>query len=100
MSARLTVDLTLLKKMVMELEATLINAEKMHSRNSTDEHEYFAEMSKSAGLASGTMQEAAALVADIYQAMQHANKTAATDKTSLLGSILGKGGLGGLGGVN
>jgi len=87
-----------MKKIVLDLDVALANAETI-----ADDHEYFVAMSKSAGLASGITQEAVALIADIYQAMKSGNKTAPTDTTSLLSSLMGGGkggGLGGTGGVN
>lgn len=57
------VDLALVKKLVSELEASLTAADVVLD---ADKNAYFVEMSKSAGLAAGLMQEASLLIMDIY----------------------------------
>ena len=63
------VDLTLLKKLVGELENTLNTADGIKKSgspsNSTNVNDYIVEMSKATGLATGVMQEAAMLIMDI-----------------------------------
>lgn len=60
------VDLTLIKKLVGELETSLATAEGMRTTSEPmDVNEYVVEMSKAIGLASGISSEASLLVADI-----------------------------------
>jgi len=87
------VDLTLLKKLVIELEASLTTAEGVVE---TDHNGYFVEMSKGAGLAAGVMQEASMLIMDIYGVVQ-SKQGGVSVKESFFGDLLGKfkGGIGG-----
>jgi hypothetical protein len=62
--SKTSVDLTLLKRYVSELEASLSLAEKVVA----DKQEYAVEMSKASGLASGITIEAALLIGDINAA--------------------------------
>lgn len=59
------VDLTLLKKMIAELETSLNLAEKIKADTTIDKNESVIEFSKAAGLAAGIMTEAGLLVGDI-----------------------------------
>ncbi len=59
------VDLSLLKKLVDELENSLAAAELMKT-DSIDNKDYIVEMSKCSGLASGIMSESTCLVGDIH----------------------------------
>lgn len=58
------VNLTLLKKLVSELEASTQRADGINRDN--DLNEYITEMSRASGLAAGVAHEATALVHDIY----------------------------------
>lgn len=58
------VDLTLLKRLVVELESQMTAVEALKT-NKSDRIELNVEASKAIGLASGVMQEAAMLVMDI-----------------------------------
>ncbi len=69
MSNELKVNLTLLKRYVAELEASINKAETVMA-NKEDPNDYVVEMSKSAGLASGIVQEATLLVGDIKTAIK------------------------------
>jgi hypothetical protein len=92
------VDLTLIKRLIGELESTLATAESIKT-DSKDMVEYIVEMQKAAGLASGVMTEAGLLIGDIVSV---AHGTAGPEKdglSKLLGSVL-KGGGGGLPGTN
>lgn len=96
------VDLTLLKKMVGELESSLATADGIVD-NKTEEnvYDYVIEMSKCTGLAAGIMQEATMLMGDIQSAIR-LNTSPAGKEEHPLASILGalKGGNGGLPGSN
>jgi hypothetical protein len=59
------VDLTLLKKLVGELETHLQTAGGIQDSGG-DIHEYIVEMSRAAGLAAGVMSEAGMLIGDIH----------------------------------
>jgi hypothetical protein len=74
------VDLTLLKKLVGELEASLQSADNVLEN---DKNTYFVEMAKAAGLAAGLMQEASLLIMDIY-AVANTNQPNASQKNDLL----------------
>jgi len=78
------VDLTLVKKLVSELEASLTAADVILD---TDKNAYFVEMSKSAGLAAGLMQEASLLIMDIY-AVANTNQPNPAQKNEFLNNPL------------
>jgi hypothetical protein len=91
------VDLTLLKKLVGELEASLTTADGIKTAEG-DITEYIVELSKAAGLTAGVMQEAGMLIGDIQnQVMQVQNPTPSKSDflEKLLGGIKGGGPLGG-----
>lgn len=77
------VDLTLVKKLIGELEISINIAEKVAE---SDKDTYFIEMSKSAGLAAGVMQEASLLIIDIY-AVANSNQPS-TQKAEFLNNPL------------
>ncbi len=80
------VDLTLLKKLVGELEISLQAAEE--EKVDQDHNEYVVEMSKAAGLAAGVMQESSLLIMDIH-GLIYGSTTNASTKNDLLDKILG-----------
>lgn len=82
------VNLTLLKKLVGELEASLTTAESIKSSVNSDVNEYIIEMSKAAGLCAGVMSEAGMLVGDV-QTMVMSVQNPASAKSDLLDKILG-----------
>lgn len=89
------IDLTLLKKLVGELESSLGTADGIKAVEG-DITEYIVEMAKAAGLCAGVMQEAAMLVADV-QSNVMAVQSPSPNKSSdifekLLGSLKGPGG--------
>lgn len=87
------IDLTLLKRLVNELEGSLNSAELIKSDK--DLHDYVIEMSKAAGLAAGVMTEAGLLVGDIGGMVQNV-QSPTSDKDNLskiLGALKGGGGL-------
>jgi hypothetical protein len=88
------VDLTLLKRLVAELESAVNTAESIKTDvNTTDKDvELVVEASKAAGLAAGVMQEAGLLIMDIHALMDGGpplKKNDLIDK--LLGSLKGPG---------
>lgn len=89
MSKGTKVDLTLLKKLVGELEAHLNTAEGIRTASVPDHLEYFVEMSRAVGMASGIMQEASALIGDIGVAVKNAQSQPTKD--SFLEAFLTKG---------
>lgn len=91
------VDLTLLKRLVGELESTLATAEGIKN-DSQDVNEYVVEMQKAAGLAAGVMTEATLLVGDIAVAVRSGSSPEKDPLATILGAI--KGGGGGLPGTN
>lgn len=90
------VDLGLLKKLFGELEVSLTLADGIVE---TDKDTYFVEMSKSAGLAAGLMQEASLLIIDIY-AVANANQPGGAKNDFLNNPLFGGLKGGGLGNAN
>lgn len=86
--AKKTVDLTLIKKLVNELEITLKAANEL-----SDTHDYIIEVNKSTGLAAGIMSEAGLLMGDIQSLLQPGTATAAKNDflDKLLGGLKGSG---------
>lgn len=83
-----SIDLTLLKRLVGELETSLQVAEGIKTSVDVDVAEYIVEMSKAAGLCAGVMSEAGMLIGDLQQATLSVQSPSA-DKTALLDKILG-----------
>lgn len=81
-------DLTLLKKLVAELESMLDSSEAyLHSEN-VDNNQYVLEMSKTGGVAAGIVQEATMLLGDIAQMVRASQQLPAkNDLESLLKSF-------------
>lgn len=67
------VDLTLLKKLVSELELSLANCDKLSEVVEPNKTDFVVEMNKGTGLAAGIMTEAALLMGDM-QAVMHAGQ--------------------------
>lgn len=82
------VDLTVLKKLVGELESTLNTAHAIVSSAKPDNAERVVELSKAAGLCAGIMQEASLLVLDIH-AVVRGTQPPVDESTDLLSKILG-----------
>lgn len=82
------IDLTLLKRLVGELETSLQVAEGIKTSVDVDVAEYIVEMSKAAGLCAGVMSEAGMLIGDLQQATLSVQSPSA-DKTAFLDKILG-----------
>ena len=91
------IDLTLLKKLVGELESTLATAEGIKN-DAGDVNEYVVEMQKGAGLAAGVMTEATLLIGDIAVAVRSGTSPDKDPLATILGAL--KGGGGGLPGTN
>jgi len=88
------VDLTLLRKLVGELESAINSVQEMPSADKKEElHRFVIDLSRASGLAAGVAQEATALVKDMYQLVTFA-QTAPSDygdklMTDILGSFSG-----------
>ncbi len=91
--AKNKVDLTLLKRLVAELEATLNTAEGIQTDVASDKIEFIVEANKATGLAAGIMMEAGLLMNDIQTLMQGTGTSAskADFLEKLLGSLKGPG---------
>lgn len=87
------VDLTLLKRMISELEASLSVAEGIKTDVNGDKVEWIVEMNKATGLAAGVMTEAGLLMGDIQHAIlggpPNGNKQDLLDK--IFGGLKGPG---------
>lgn len=81
------IDLTLLKRLVGELEAHVNTMKSIKTDVPPNHTELIVEGSKAAGLAAGVMQEAGALMVDIHVFVE--GSTASPGKSELLEKILG-----------
>jgi hypothetical protein len=88
------VDLTLLKRLVAELESALATVDTIkNSLSKVDNVELNVEGSKAAGLAAGIMQESSLLVMDIYTLIGGSAPKSKNDFIDkLMGGIKGPGG--------
>jgi hypothetical protein len=66
------VDLTLLKRLVRELEASIFQAEKLHTEKSGDPNDYTVEIFRAMGLISGVIAEGTLLIGDLRAAFSQA----------------------------
>jgi len=86
------VDLTLLKRLVAELESSLNVVEDIRADAKADKIEINVEASKAVGLASGIMQESGLLIMDIYTMLGNSAPKGKGDMLDkLLGSLKGPG---------
>jgi hypothetical protein len=90
------IDLTILKRMVAELEASVNTAEAIRTDVKADKVEWIVELNKATGLAAGVLTEAGLLMGDIQHMVQ--GGPSAGNKQDLLEKILG--GFKGPGGTN
>jgi hypothetical protein len=91
------VDLTLLKRLVAELESALATVDTIkNSLSKVDNVELNVEGSKAAGLAAGIMQESSLLVMDIYTLI--GGGAAPKSKNDFIDKLMG--GIKGPGGTN
>ena len=81
------IDLSLLKRLVGELESMIATAEGMSTDVKADKNEWVLELSKATGVAAGIMTEAGLLMGDIQHVM--AGTPATATKSDLLEKILG-----------
>lgn len=79
------IDLTLLKRLVSELETMLTASEAIDSKANKDD--LVVEMSKAAGIAAGVMSEAMALIGDI-QYVASAGTGSVASGQDLLGKLM------------
>lgn len=70
------IELTLLKKLVGELEIAINAAQELPVDEKEQVHHFISELSKASGLAAGVAQEATALVKDMYQVSAMSQKPA------------------------
>lgn len=83
------VDLSLVKKLLEELEATLITANNIRD-DKGDIQQYIVETAKATGLAMGLMREASMLVGDITMMVStDTNPVEASSKKNTLEDLLG-----------
>ena len=90
------VDLTVLKRLLSELESELAIADGIKTDVNADRVEWIVSLNKATGLAAGVMSEAGLLMGDIQQLMSGSPATA--DKQDFLNRLLG--GLKGPGNAN
>lgn len=93
------VNLTLLKRLVSELESALAAGDKL-TVDKTDLNQYVVEMSKAIGLASGVMSEASMLIVDINTVVRSQDPSGKADSMDKLLAAFKTGGAGGLGNTN
>ena len=91
--AKNKVDLTTLKRLVAELEATMSAAEGIQTDVAADKVEFVVEANKATGLAAGIMMEAGLLMGDIQSLIQGVGAPAskADFLEKLIGSLKGPG---------
>jgi hypothetical protein len=82
------VDLTLLKKLVGELESHLNTAGGIQEAEG-DIHEYIIEMSRAAGVAAGVMAEAGLVIGDIHHSVRALSVTPGKSDKDFLEKLLG-----------
>jgi hypothetical protein len=91
------VDLTMLKRMMSELEEQLAQALEIVNKNPIPNREitidYVVEMNKAAGLAGGLMTEAGMIIGDIQRAMSGNPETASSKElmSKLMSGLKGTG---------
>lgn len=90
------VDLSLLKRLVGELDSMIAAAEGMSTDVKADKNEWVLELSKATGVAAGIMTEAGLLMGDIQHLI--AGSPAGAPKSDLLEKLFG--GLKGPGNTN
>jgi hypothetical protein len=81
------IDLTLIKRLMGELEAHVNTMESIKTDVPSNQTELVVEASKAAGLAAGVMQEAGALMVDIHVFVE--GTSAASSKSEFLDKLLG-----------
>lgn len=85
--ANTKIDLSLLKRLVGELESMVATAEGMSTDVKADKNEWVLELSKATGVAAGIMTEAGLLMGDIQHII--AGTPAGAPKSDLLEKLLG-----------
>lgn len=88
------VDLTVLKRLVSELEAELATADGIKTDVNADKVEWLVSLNKATGLAAGVLTEAGLLMGDIQQLVAGGPSAMSPDKdllTKLLGGLKGPG---------
>lgn len=90
------IDLSLLKRLVSELDSLIASAEGMSTDIKADKNEWVLELSKATGVAASVMTEAGLLIGDIQQEI--VGVPPAEGKQDVLAKILG--GIKGTGNTN
>lgn len=88
------IDLTVLKRLVSELESELTAAEGIKTDVNADRVEWLITLNKATGLAAGVLTEAGLLMGDIQQLLSGAPSAGTPDKdflNKLLGGLKGPG---------
>jgi hypothetical protein len=85
----LKVDLTLLKKLVAELETSLAASESIRGSKDPSLNDFVVECSKAAGLAAGVMQESSMLILDIQSLVRASQSPAPKGGGDFLDKLLG-----------
>ena len=81
------VDLSLVKRLMTELEAAIATAEKMPHEDKMTKNEWIIELSKAQGLALSVMTEASLLVGDIQHLIGGAPALGSLPKLDLLDKL-------------
>ena len=81
------VDLSLLKRLIAELEGSVATMESIQTDVSTNHNEFVVEASKAAGLAAGLMQESAVVLMQLHDTIDGTQHAAGAQ--DILSKILG-----------
>ena|SRR5271157_238706 len=92
------IDLTILKRMVSELESSIQRAEAITGSTKEDKVETIVELNKATGLAAGVLTEAGLLMGDIQHLVAGGAASSEASKQDFIKQLLG--GLKGPGGTN
>lgn len=82
------IDLSIIKRLLAELEATVATAEGIDTDINADKIEYIVEMSKASGLAASVMTESAMLMGELQSNIASV-AAPGTPKSDFLDKILG-----------
>lgn len=84
------IELTLLKKLMGELEIALTATQELPYEQDEETHKFVMEMAKTSGLCAAVAQEASALVKDMYQVSRYAQQPAVSfEGNDLLAELFG-----------
>jgi len=83
------IDLTLLKKLVSELEIAVSATQDLPTDKKEEVHHFITELSKALGLAASVAQEASLLTKDMYRVSAMAQQPAMPGGSDLLAELFG-----------